>query len=121
MCILMRCSREFSPTLVVKGGLDQHIRLLESILPSWVNPFTRGEDESVSGMVVGVVHSACRVNLSHLDSRALHLVFTSDYPFFTQGWRVSNHAYLLGASQQETPPGRSPSLLSDHLDVAKHQ
>ena len=24
----------FSPTLVVKGGLDQHIRLLESIPPS---------------------------------------------------------------------------------------
>ena len=31
----------------------------------------RSEDESVSGMVVGVVRSACRVDLSRLDSRAL--------------------------------------------------
>ena len=32
---------------------------------------TRSEDESLSGMVVGVVRSACRVDLSHLDSGAL--------------------------------------------------
>ena len=74
MCRLMRYYGGFSPTLVVKGGLDQHIRLLESILPSWVNPFTRGEDESVSGMVVGMVHLACRVDMSRLDSRVLQMV-----------------------------------------------
>jgi hypothetical protein len=56
--------------------IDQHIRLLESIPPSQVNPFTRSEDESVSGMVVGVVRSACRVNLSRLDSGTLHSLIT---------------------------------------------
>ena len=70
----MRYYGEFSPTLVVKGGIDQHIRLLESIPPSRVNPFTRSGEESVSEMVVGVVHSACRVDLSRLDSGALQMV-----------------------------------------------
>jgi len=54
--------------VVIKGRLDQHIRLLESIPPSRANPFTGSEDESVSGMVVGVVRSMCKVDLSHLDS-----------------------------------------------------
>jgi hypothetical protein len=58
----------FSPTLVVKGGLDQHIRLIASSHHSRVTPFTRSKDERVSGMVVGVVRSACRVHLSRLDS-----------------------------------------------------
>ena len=46
--------------------------LLESIPPFPVNTFTRSEDLSVSEMVVGVVHLVVRVDLSHLDSRALH-------------------------------------------------
>jgi hypothetical protein len=43
---------------------------LESPHHPWVNPFMRSEDNSVSGMVVSVVHSASRVDLSRLDSRA---------------------------------------------------
>jgi hypothetical protein len=35
----------------------------------WVNRFTRSKDESISGMVVGVVRSACRVDVSRLDSK----------------------------------------------------
>jgi hypothetical protein len=31
----------------------------------------RSEDKSIRGMVVGVVHSTCRVDLSRLDPRAL--------------------------------------------------
>jgi hypothetical protein len=31
VCMLTRYYRSFSPTFVVKGGLDQYIRLLESI------------------------------------------------------------------------------------------
>ena len=34
ICMLMRYYGEFSPILVVKGGIDQHIRILESIPPS---------------------------------------------------------------------------------------
>ena len=34
LCMLMGHCVEFSPSLVVKGGIDQHIRLLESIPPS---------------------------------------------------------------------------------------
>ena len=66
--MLVRYCGEFSPTLVVKGGLDQHIWLLESIPSSRVNPFTRSEDESVSRIMVGVVRSACRVDLNRLDA-----------------------------------------------------
>jgi hypothetical protein len=73
--VLMKYYGEFSPSLIVKGGIDQHIRLLESIPTSQVNPFMRSEDKSVSEMVVGVVRSACKVDLSRLDSRALQLVW----------------------------------------------
>jgi hypothetical protein len=65
---IMRYYGEFSPTLIVKGGIDQHIRLLESIIPSpdysfyakrgrkrkWpsyhpqINLLTQSEDESES-------------------------------------------------------------------------
>jgi hypothetical protein len=69
MSMLMRYYEGFSPTLVVECRLNQHIRPLESIPPSQVNSFTRSEDESVSEMVAGVVlHLACRVDLSCLDS-----------------------------------------------------
>jgi hypothetical protein len=51
MCMLMRYRGGFSPTLV-----------------------TRSEDESVGGVEVGVVHSACRVNLSRLDFGALRML-----------------------------------------------
>jgi hypothetical protein len=74
--MLMRYCEEFSPTFVVKGGINQHIRLLKSIPSSRVKPFTRSEDKSVSRIVVGVVHSVCRVDLSRLDSRALQKIVT---------------------------------------------
>jgi len=63
----MRYRRRFSLTLFVKSGLDQHIKLLESLHHPSISPFTRGKDESVSELVVGVDHLASRVNLSHLD------------------------------------------------------
>jgi hypothetical protein len=71
----MKYYGEFSPTLVVKGGIDQHISLLKSIPTSSGYPFARSEDESISGMVVGVVRLECRVDLSRLDSEALQLVW----------------------------------------------
>jgi hypothetical protein len=43
ICMLMKYYGGFSPTFSVKGALDQHIRLIESIPHSWTNPFTRRE------------------------------------------------------------------------------
>jgi hypothetical protein len=43
----------------------------------------RSDDESVSGMVVGVVHSVFRVDLSSLDSEALQMV--SNLTFVAMG------------------------------------
>ena len=60
--------------------------LLFLLFPSWVNPFTRSEEESVSEMVVDVVHSACKVDLSHLNSGTLHHVTSEMTPHSFTSW-----------------------------------
>ena len=51
MCRLMRYCGEFSSTLVVKGGVDQHLRLLESITSSLGESFyvKRGQKRKWDG------------------------------------------------------------------------
>jgi hypothetical protein len=62
------------PPLTTKVGLNSPQYLINSSHHHRVNPFMQSEDESVSGIVVGVVHSAYRVDLSRLDSGALQMV-----------------------------------------------
>jgi hypothetical protein len=55
----------------------------------------RNEDERVSGMVVGVVCSVCRVDMSHLDSRCLQMV--ANLTFVAMGARGLVSVRTLGS------------------------
>ena len=54
----------------------------------------RSEDESVSGMMVGVVCSTCRVDLSYLDSGALQ---RGDILLLTIRWSVRSVRCSIGS------------------------
>jgi hypothetical protein len=75
----------FTPSFVVEGGLDEHIRPLESIPPSpdYLFYVKRGRKRKWAGGRSGPLRpSACRVDLNHLDSRAVHKRMTLSWGSF---------------------------------------